>query len=70
MSPVSVSDVRVFFKEQGDLIVGVQSYPLGYQHWPVVVTTQLYVVGSFQQLLGHLQQHLDLSTSGLGKNWS
>lgn len=58
MSPVSVCDVGVFFQEEGDLFVGVQSYPLWYQHWPVLVTAQLYVVGSLQQLLGYLQQHL------------
>lgn len=60
MSPVAVSDVGVFFEEEGDLFVGVQSYPLGYQHRPVLVAAQLYVVGSLQQLLGHLQQHLVL----------
>lgn len=64
MSPVAVCNVGVFFEEEGDLVVGVQSYPLGYQHRPVLVTAQLYVVGSLQQLLGHLQQHLVLGSSG------
>lgn len=64
MSPVAVRDVRVFFEKEGDLFVGVQSYPLGYQHRPVLVAAQLYVVGSLQQLLGHLQQHPVLSSSG------
>lgn len=64
MSPVAVGDVGVFFEKEGDLFVGVQSYPLGYQHRPVLVAAQLYVVGSLQQLLGHLQQHLVLSSSG------
>lgn len=63
VSPVSVCDVRVFFEEEGDLFISVQSYPLGYQHRPVLVTAQLYVVGSLQQLLRHLQQHLVLGSS-------
>lgn len=54
VSSVSICDVRVFFEEEGDLFVGVQSYPLGCEHRPVLVAAQLYVVGSFQQLLGHL----------------
>lgn len=62
--PVAVCDVGVFFEEEGDLLVGVQPYPLGYEHGPVLVAAQLYVVGSLQQLLGHLQQHLDLCSSG------
>lgn len=53
MGPVAIGDVGVFFEEEGDLIVGVQSNPLGYQHRPVLVAAQLYVVGSLQQLLGH-----------------
>lgn len=64
MSPVAVCDVGVFFEEEGDLFIGVESYPLRYQHRPVLVAAQLYVVGSLQQLLGHLQQHLDLGSSG------
>lgn len=64
MSPVAVCDVGVFSEEEGDLFVGVQPYSLGYQDWPVLVAAQLYVVGSLQQLLGHLQQHLFLSSSG------
>lgn len=30
VSPVAVRDVGVFFEEEGDLFVGVQSYSLGY----------------------------------------
>lgn len=63
MSPVAVCDVGVFFEKEGDLFVGVQSYPLGNQHRPVLVAAQLDVVGSLQQLLGHLQQHV-VSSSG------
>lgn len=54
VSPVAICDVRIFFEEEGDLFIGVQSYPLGYQHGPVLVVSQLYIVGSFQQLLRHL----------------
>lgn len=54
VSPVAICDVRIFFEEKGDLFVGVQSYPLGYQHGPVLVVAQLYIVGCLQQLLGHL----------------
>lgn len=61
VSPVAICDVGVFSEEQGDLLVGVQPYPLGYEHRPVLVAAQLHVVGSLQQLLGHLQQHLVLS---------
>lgn len=64
VSPVAVCDVGVFFEEEGDLFVSVQSYPLGYQHRPMLIIAQLYVVGSLQQLLGHLQQHLARGSSG------
>lgn len=60
MSPVAICDVGVFFEEYRDLFVRVQSYPLGYEHRPVLIAAQLYVVGSLQQLLRHLQQHLVL----------
>lgn len=59
MSPVSVRDVGVLFQEEGDLFVRVQAYPLGNQHRPVLVAAQLDVVRRLQQLLGHLQQHVD-----------
>ena len=64
MGPVAVCDVGVFFEKQGDLLIGVQSYPLGDQHRPVLVAAQLHVLGSLQQLLGHLQQHVDHSSYG------
>lgn len=54
VSPVAICDVGVFLEEQGDLLIGVQSYSLGYQHRPVLVAAQLYVMRSLQQLLGHL----------------
>lgn len=57
VSPVAICDEGVFSQEEGDLFVGVQPYPLGYQHRPVLVAAQLDEVGSLQQLLGHLQQH-------------
>lgn len=59
MSPVSVRDVGVLLQEEGDLFVRVQAYPLGNQHRPVVVAAQFDVVRRLQQLLGHLQQHVD-----------
>lgn len=64
MSPVAICDVGIFLEKEGDLFIGVQSYPLGYQHWPVLVAAQLDVVGSLQQLLGHLEQHLVLCSLG------
>ncbi len=63
MSSVAICDVGVFFEEEGDLFICVQSYPLGYQHRPVLVAAQLDVVGSLQQLLGHLEQHLVLCST-------
>lgn len=65
MSPVAVCDVGIFFEEERDLFVGVQPYPLGYQHGPVLVAAQLDVVGCLEQLLGHLQQHLGLRSAPL-----
>lgn len=62
VGPVAVCDVGVFFEKEGDLFVGVKSDPLGDQHRPALVAAQLYVVGSLKQLLGHLQQHLVLSS--------
>lgn len=63
MSPVAVCDVGVFFEEEGDLFVGVQPNPVRQQHRPVLVVAQLNVVGSLQQLLGHLQQHFTLGST-------
>lgn len=63
VSPVAIGNVRVFFEEEGDLFVRIQSYPLWYQHRPVLVTAQLYVVGSLQQLLWHFEQHLVVDSS-------
>ena len=64
MSPVPVSDEGVLLEEEGHLLVGVQANALGNQHGPVLVAAQLDVVGRPQQLLGHLQQHLVLGSSG------
>lgn len=29
VGPVAIGDVGVFFEEEGDLLIGVQPYPLG-----------------------------------------
>lgn len=55
MSPVAICDVGILLEEGRDLFVSVQSYPLRYEHRPVLVTAQLHVVSSFQQLLWHFQ---------------
>lgn len=60
VGPVAVRDVGVLLEKERNLLVRVQSDPLGQQHRPVVVAAQLHVVRCFQQLLGHFQQHVEL----------
>lgn len=60
VGPVAVRDVGVLLEEERNLLVRVQSDPLGQQHRPVVVAAQLHVVRRLQQLLGHFQQHGEL----------
>lgn len=48
---VPVCDVGVLPQEQGDLFIGVQPDAPGHQHRPVLITSQLDVVGSLGILL-------------------
>lgn len=48
---VSVCDVGVLPQEHGDLLIGVEPDAPGHQHRPVLVTSQLDVVGSLAILL-------------------
>lgn len=51
VGPVPVCDVRVLPQERWDLLIGVQPDAPGHQHRPVLVTSQLDVVGSLGILL-------------------
>lgn len=48
---VPVGDVGVVPQEDRDLLVGVEADAPGHQHGPVLVTSQLHVVGSLATLL-------------------
>lgn len=71
---VSICDVRVLPQKHWDLFIGVQPDAPGHQHRPVLVTSQLDVVGRLGALLlflghrcaavgswRHLQRHLRIS---------